>query len=860
MTKVEITGSSIKRLAADQALPVTVTKAEDWIAQGNITISDILLSMSTAANADPSTTSGLSNGSNMRGIGQARTLVLLDGRRLSDTTIDPNSIPLSALDRTEVLRDGASSVYGSDAIGGVINFVTKKSYTGASITAKATIPERKGGGETGGFSFTVGKGELGSDRWNVYLTGDFSQQNPLEGGTRPELVSQERLGSAGIAPPSINRGGFAFPANVTLVNGATRNAGNPYFSSGCVAPYSVPGLSNTCTSRIGVREVALLTEKKQGSLFLKGSTLLANDSKLSATLLYSQINVLPTRVALNAGVNAVVPNYPSATITPSSPFYPGRGITPAMAGITNETLTLGWNMLADLGPAVLDYQKSSIRGTVEYEGRLGAWDYKLGLWSATYDIDIYLKSGWINTFGLSDGIKNGLLNPFAVQNAAGQDYLKSISTDGQLVNEASSRLSGGDITASRELMDLAGGKLALAVGASAFHNTGMSVIPPNATLSSFAIAADNQASRNVASVYAELDAPITKTLNINAALRTDNYSDFGSTTNPKLSFRWKPLESVTVRGAVGTGFRAPTLTERYFGASDSATGITTNNYNDPLLCPGGAPGASSGGTALPGYNPALVCNARQPVNSGANPTVGPERSKSINFGIVLKPSNSLLISLDYWNVEVTDAIGQIAQATLFTNPIYADKFIRDPVTKALRYVDGRLQNLGGVRTDGVDLTVTYQLPRTSFGRFGFQMDGTYTNSFDTQVDPGGAWVSSLNKFGPLDSLTYIYRWRYTMSQKWQSNSGDWTSTLTQSYRQSFEDLNRSTTFYHRIDPYLLVNWSLAYKGFKNWNIVGGINNVFDRDPPAANGSALGFAGALASPVGRAASLRATYTF
>ncbi len=140
------------------------------------------------------------------------------------------------------------------------------------------------------------------------------------------------------------------------------------------------------------------------------------------------------------------------------------------------------------------------------------------------------------------------------------------------------------------------------------------------------------------------------------------------------------------------------------------------------------------------------------------------------------------------------------------------------------------------------------------------MDGTYTNSFDTQVDPGGAWVSSLNKFGPLDSLTYIYRWRYTMSQKWQSPGGDWTSTLTESYRQSFQDVNSSSAFQHRIDHYFLVNWSLAYKGIKHWNIVGGINNVFDRDPPAMNGSALGFAGALASPVGRAASLRATYTF
>jgi len=202
MQKVEITGSSIKRAVADQALPVTVVKAEDWLAQGMVTIDDILMSMSTASDFVPNTTSGVGNSANMRGIGTSRTLVLLDGKRLNDVPINPNSIPVSALDRTEVLRDGASSIYGSDAIGGVINFVTKKSYTGASLTLKGSAPGKSGGGESTGLSFTAGKGNLSSDGWNVYITGDINNQNALPQSARPNITSDERLASAGFRHPS----------------------------------------------------------------------------------------------------------------------------------------------------------------------------------------------------------------------------------------------------------------------------------------------------------------------------------------------------------------------------------------------------------------------------------------------------------------------------------------------------------------------------------------------------------------------------------------------------------------------------------------------------------------------------------
>jgi iron complex outermembrane receptor protein len=868
MQKIEITGSSIKRSAADQSLPVTVVKADDWIAQGALTISDILMTMSTGADFQPNTTSGTGNGANMRGIGTARTLVLLDGKRLNNSPIDPNTIPVSALDRTEVLRDGASSVYGSDAIGGVINFVTKKSYSGASITAKGNTPQKSGGGESTGLSFIAGKGSLSSDGWNVYVTGDINHQEALSQSSRPNITNTERRQSAGFAAPRLTTGGNAVPANVTLANGSSKVGGvsivgNPYYGSGCLEDFSTPGLSNTCVATATANTLALTPEKQQESFFTKGSLMLGADNKLSASLMHTSIYVRPVKNP-TFGINASIPGFPALTITPASPYYPGKGITPAMPGITNQTLTLAWSLIGDLGPTYLNYNTQLTRLTVEDEGRLGAWNYKVGLWSSIYSTRTMFRSGFVNSYGLLAGVAGGQLNPFGLQNAAGQEYLSSISTNGETASNGLTRMNGADLSVNRELMDLPGGALAIAAGAGMYHDFTYTNVPPTVVLSggqtgnTAAISA--RASRNVMAVYAELNAPLTKSLEANLAVRTDNYSDFGSTTNPKLSIRYKPLETVMFRSAAGTGFRAPTLSERYIGLSNGATGITSTSYNDPVLCPGGAPGANTGGTALAGYNPSTVCNARQPINTGANPNVGPEKSKTFTLGMVLTPTRSLLVSLDYFKVQMSDAIGQLAQPTLFTDPQYATRFIRDPKTNSLLYIDNRLTNLGGQRTDGIDVTTTYQLPKSAWGNFGVQLDGTYVHSFETQVTTNGPWVSSVNKFGPLDVNVFTYRWKYDAALKWRSNNGNWSSTLNQQYKQSFQDLNASSTFAHRIDSYALYNWSMNYTGYKHWTVLAGVNNLFDRDPPAANYRNEGFASGIASPLGRTFNLRATYTF
>ena len=867
MQKVEVTGSSIKRAVADQALPVTVVKAEDWLAQGMETIEDILMSMSTASDFVPNTTSGNGNSANMRGIGNSRTLVLLDGKRLNDTPINPNNIPVSALDRTEVLRDGASSVYGSDAIGGVINFVTKRAYTGASVTLKGTTTHMGGGGASSGLSFIAGKGNLTKDGWNVYLSGDINRQNALPQSARPNITSDERLASAGFAPPKLTKGSNAIPANVTLANGNTKVGnltvtGNPYYASGCLEPYSSPGLSNTCTASYTANSLTLTKQSQESSLFSKGTLLLGSGDKLSASLLYSSIYNRPVKNP-TFGINPSVANFPALTIGPTSKYYPGKGIVPAMPGITNQTLTLAWSLYGDLGPPVLNYTTKTTRLAIEDEGHAGAWDYKASAWHALYSSRVSFRSGFVNSYGLLAGVAGGQLNPFGLQDESGRAYLDSISTNGETAEAGLTRMTGLDLTGSRELMTLAGGPVTLALGASGYHDFTYHSIPTTVVLSGGqtgnTTAANEHASRNVVAAYAEIDVPITKALDLDFAVRTDRYSDFGATTNPKVSFRYRPSNMFMVRGSAGTGFRAPTLSERYFGAVNGPTGITSTTYNDPLLCPGGRLGGNTGGTALSGYNPATVCNARQPINTGANPEVGPERSKTFNLGVVFTPTRSLLVSLDYFDVRLRDSIGQLAQADLFTNPANANLFIRDAKNNLL-YIDDRRSNLGGVRTDGLDLTTTYTFPKTKWGQLGLQLDGTYIHRFETQVTRDGEWIPSVNKFGPIDTNVMTFRWKYGASAKWVSADGNWTSTVNQQYKQSFEDRNSGTQFYHVIDPYTVFNWSLQYSGYKQWKVMVGVNNLFNRDPPAANYRGEGYASGEASPLGRVYRVRATVNF
>ena len=869
--RIEVTGSSIKHLASEAAASVTTVKAEEFAQRGITTLADLMMTLPQSLSLAPSN-AGAGTNINLRGLGVNRTLVLLNGRRLANEAIadgyaNIDTIPISALARTEVLNDGASSIYGSDAIGGVVNFITKRSYEGAGITAQVVQPQRTGGGVEHRGSFIVGKGNLASDGWNIYGTVDFHERDRLKLADRPELTDVNLLTSLGRAP-SLGTGTFAFPANV--VSNTSKISYNPYYASGCVAPYTIQGAKNTCLLDSNQYTTALYGNQ-QLSMYAKGTLKLSEDHLLTVDYTRGQAFIDSVRnPATSAVLTTVTPSTAAAIITPaSSKWYPGgAGGVPAIAALKGEALTVQYSSPTLAGTRDIQVNQ---RLVVNDEGRLAGWDYKAGIDIGLSNRDVKLHQGILDGAKLNAGISNGTVNPFGAQDAAGQAYLDSIAMNGDLVlRSAKSTYTGVDLTINRELMQLDGGPVALAIGVEAHRDTTRDdkkdigvYAAPVAAVATFAAS-----SRNVTALFAEVELPISKQLMLNLAVRDDHFSDVGNTLNPKATVRYQPNKMVLFRGAASTGFRAPTLFDRYGYRVAGSNATTSVAMDDPVLCPSATPSIAGTGKALAGYTASIVCNAKQPKQTGANPSLVPEKSKSFTFGLALEPVSGATVSVDYWKITMSDMLANLPESAYTTDPMkYLNLFIRNP-DGTLNYIQNITMNLGGQKAAGFDVSASYQFKPTVFGTVNVGLDGTYLTQFDNQIDKGGPWVSNVGNFGLASNGTtssfpiLTYRWRHSLRVSW--NLGDWSSQLTNSFSSRYMDQNTTTVAAansHTISSYSLLNWTVAYKGIKNVTLIGGINNVLDAMPPATNHSGYsGYLSSAASPVGRALNLSASYSF
>jgi iron complex outermembrane receptor protein len=903
MHRVEVTGSSIKRVASESSLPLTTYKAEELAAQGLTTMSEVATSLVTGSTNEPVGGGGSGTMINMRGLNTNRTLVLLNGRRLpneaiGDSSVNVDVVPLGAIDRVEVLRDGASSIYGTDAIAGVVNFITKRSYSGAKVLAGYVDPERHGGGQQARVSLVAGKGDLQKDGWNIYAAFDTQKRKSLMQKDRPNIWDPEAIASLGGTVFSTNTSGSSSsPANFTVYNNGkpTSTTGNPYWASGCKSNYdSQYSLASTKASGSGTKTCILdptlypqlLPEAKQTTLLTKGSLRHGGDAVLSVELLTTEsyIDALnPPQVfgaqtdyeKLNPGVRKPL------FINKSSKWYPGgSGGVPAVAGVTGQDLAVTWSM-DELGPAGTDDRQNTHRMVVTDEGAIGGWDYRLGFNAAMSRRRVGWKTGFVSTPELYAGVANGTLNPFGKQDADGQAYLDRISMDGKTYRSARVRYFGPDFNLSRSLMDLPGGQLALAVGGDLHREMYEDAVDMSANLVTYKVSGSPGASpsgaRTVGALYTEVDAPLTKTLDLNAALRIDRFSDFGTTINPKISARWEAHKNVMLRATASTGFRAPTLPELYGTARVKAP--STNRWDDPLLCPSATPSQPNTGsvTTDPKYaglhlDPATVCNTQLTTLTGANPDLKPEKARTLTAGIVLEPVRNAMVSFDVWDIRMKRTIAQMTEDTIFGDvDKYSNLFVRNP-DGTLNYIVVTRMNLGGLHTRGIDTSLSYSVPTATMGKFGISLDGTYVNQYETQNEDGGPWEDSVGHPGALatgstSANTYVFRWRHNLRLSW--SYAKFGAQLTQSYTSHYIDTNALPSqkpgqpFYNVIAPYKLYNLSTNYKFNEHLKLNLGINNLFDVDPPLSNqrlSSRVVFAQNIAKPIGRTFVGRVEYAF
>ena len=865
--RVEVTGSSIKRLAAEEALPVSTIKAEDIVKQGMTTLADLMIALPQSASLQPSN-AGSGTNINLRGLGVNRTLVLLNGRRLANEAIadgyaNLDTIPISALARVEVLRDGASSIYGSDAIGGVVNFITKSEIDGGSVTVQAIQPERKGGGDERRVTLTFGKGSLARDGWNVYGTVDFHERSRLKISDRIGFIPDANtLASIGLAPAAAS-GGYAAPANFT--SSANKSAANPYYASGCLAPYSIQGAKNTCVQNDSTYGNALYPNK-QLTAYFKGTKKIDADN--TVTLEYTRGD--ESIFAYKNPTQAVAVGKTTAILPSSSKWYPGNsGGVPAMAGVTGQPLTVSW-AVADAGPAVTRDNQVNQRLLLSAEGHFGEWDYKTGASYGLSQRKVYFKSGYYSGPGLLTGLSNGTLNPFGLQDEAGSQYLQSISADGMMNRSAKVSYYGIDGTLSRSLMALPGGDLAFAVGADIHRDSNEDTKLAQAADVTYAkiTPGHGESKRTITGLYTEFDAPVTKELTLNAALRVDRYSDVGNTFTPKISFRWQPAKWVMFRGSANTGFRAPTLFDRYGYRATTATTTTAAKWDDPVLCPGPTPTIPGTGTALPGQNASDVCNAKLNKMTGSNSALKPEKSKGGTLGVVFEPNTAFTASFDYWQVNMKDMLANLPENVYFTNyGDYKNLFVRN-ADGSLAYIDNTTMNLGGQIAGGVDVSANWEIARNRFGTFGAAIDGTYLTRFDNQLVPNGPWMSNVGQFGWASNGTtssypiITFRWKHNLRLSWQS--GDYSAQLTNNFNSHYRDANTAVTsqYYRDIPSFSTWNLTGSIRVQKQVRITAGVTNLFDKAPPITNNTiySSGYLSSVANPIGRSWNLRVSYDF
>lgn len=847
MQRVEITGSSIKRLAAETSLPVTTIRAADFVKQGLTTAQEVLntIPMNQTATVASSAVGAGTGGratADLRGLGGDKTLVLLNGRRLANhpyfaDTVDLNIIPVAALDRVEVLRDGASAIYGTDAIGGVINFITKRSYQGIAATFEGYEPLRSGGGGEQRVNISGGQGDLARDGYNVFGVIDWHQQSALRATdryfSRTGIIAQRGV-------RQISR--TTFPAN--FYSAADDLSGNPSYP-GCRAPDTFPATDEPVCEFDYTQWVDNIPKTRQFSLLGRFSKRLDGDHTAAIEFLHSR-STNASRIAPPplSGIGVIM--------GPASPFFPGNGVVPAVPGLSASPIEINWRPTETGGRNSFDSSVSD-RLLASLEGSYAGWDYNAGLSHSLGRARSSFTGGYVVDQRIIDGVAAGVLNPFGPQTPAGTDWLNQSLLIGKYLN-ARINSSALDLRASRDLTTLPGGPLGFALGAEYRHdkasyrvNRGLA---SQASSSGYADAQDQSGSRNIYAIFSEINAPIIKDLELNLAARYDRYSDVGGSFNPKVALRWQPTRQWLARASFNRGFRAPTLFDLY---GPQSTTNSSDTYDDPRLCPGGTP--------VPGANPNIVCGQQQWIRQGGNPDLAPERSRTWSAGVVFEPTRTLTVSADFWNIKLKDQIQALPEQVIFSDPAkYQDLFVYDPTGTRLLYVLDITSNLGEIRSRGLDLSLLYRLPRNPLGNVSINVDGTYVNQYEFQNERGGSFTENAGRY---ERDVPIFRWRHNLLLS--VNRGDWTVNLANRYMSHYIDQNTSVEpqFYNKVRHYSTWSLSGTYTGNKHFEFTAGIKNLLDTNPPFSNQVTTfqqGYDPRFTDPLGRTVYMRLTYKY
>ncbi|SFL98877.1 TonB-dependent receptor domain-containing protein [Rugamonas rubra] len=893
--RVEITGSSIKRIAAEASLPVQSFSQKDIQRSGVTSVTDfiqqlpVMQGFTMAADSVGGGGGGITTAS-IHDVGEQYTLVLLNGRRMapatSGTTIDINSIPLSAVERIEVLTDGASALYGADAIAGVVNFILKKGAAPLQIDVKYSKPQSPGAKDRT-VSISKGFGDIDEDGYSVFLAASHQENERLKGFQRDFA----KTGIINFNDPVtgkplqfFNGSSRSIPPNVTIrynptVGKATSVSINPYLkiNGKCPARHVDTG-DGQCTFDY-TSSVEIAPEIQRDSFYGSGSIKLGN----SGFKAFTDISLN------NSHVYANIAAYPAEfSLAKSSPLF-GKYVAPyltaeQLAGMTSATVKY---RLQDLGGRAYDYQSKTTHIVAGLDGNAFGWDINGAF---TYS-ENKAPTNYVGGFPLADkfnaALESGAVDPFPYalgeMPSAMKDALKGTQYVGNFSN-TEIKMKGFDVHGSHDLFTLPAGKSQIAVGAdyrsSSYSEKG------NAAVSHSEILFDDDQpafdyKRSNSGAFTEVLVPVIKGLEVTGSLRYDRVSKLtdnlkgGNTGNDqsastyKIHTRYQPIKSLVLRAAYGTGFKAASMKE--IGQPQADFGVTGGTYNCPLSTANG----------LANHPLAQFCDTRGQleVYKGGNPDLKPEKSKQYSFGMVFEPTNSFSAKLDYWNVEIRDAVTSVSESLIASDPnkylsLYTTKTKASTGIKSLAIILAPI-NIGRQENQGIDYDLLFR-NKVGEGKLTARLAGTYMlKSRYTTPGTSDKWETSLNEYGSNDKVSF----RNVLKASGTYEIGAFTSTLTANYRNGYKDkhhdiencaVNTNDAAQDCVDvqlqipSYTTLDFQTQYKVLKNLELTAGINNLADRTPPLSlrnTGShQLGYDPRYASAVGRTFYLSGSYKF
>lgn len=873
---VVVTGSRIKRVDAETALPVEVVTREEISKRGLTTAAEMVKSLTanTAPLSDGASitdsTSGQRgfNGANLRGVGVSSTLILLNGRRLAnfaspgdEAGVDLNNIPAGAIERVEVLKDGASAVYGSDAIGGVINFITRSDYQGFDASVLAADTEA-GGADKQTATFSVGFGSLSEDRYNVFTTVDVQHLGALRSSER-EFIRDRPLASNLPALMSSN----TYPANIDISSaqrnaliaagllpvGSTRNRINPSFP-GCNPPATVnapqgPGGPLACSYDY-MQDTELYPESDKISVMGRAVFQVHDDHQLFAEWSWARAE---TTYRLSPNPQRIR-NLPVAILPePYRSALSAAGLPTTFSGIRYR--------MSEAGGRTSEVTSEGRRLVLGSEGQLGEWYYGAGLTYAENDaIDRYV-GGYVLFDQFDQAVRSGLINPFGPSSAQAQSFIESITVDDE-ARQSNGRTESFDFNLSRGLVSLAGGDLSLALGGE--YRREHQRFDPSELLQSNNIAGDRDStlapgdppslvatrdSRTIASAYAELSAPVSESLELQAALRFDDYEAVGSTFNPKFGVRWQPHEDWVLRASAGTGFRAPSLNDLN---RPTIFGVTSSLLTDPQCV------AQEGSIDL--------CTDQFPVERRSNPDLDPERSRQFSTGFVFAPSERFDVGLEYFWLQKRDVISTLGEQIIIESPErYNGQYIERDEDGFISNIILQKENQGRLKTTGIDVSSRLASDQTEWGTFSVDLTGTWVLSYERQFGPLEPYRSNLGRF--LNDQV-IQRWRHRVAFNWDQDA--FGVTLANTWLSGYRDQNTTYDPFsdeplpeRDVDAYSLWDLTANWRVSEQWRIRGGVLNLLDEEPPFSNQAYFFIAGydpTYTDPRGRSFYLGAEYRF